>query len=122
MENATALKLHHIHVHLSLIFPKKWARLLVLLFTPGIYVVHKMSIDPVWQFKFNAFFTVFWVGTMCALPEFHSLYGNTPGLIIEEVSLWANMISHFGAMGANLAAIISGMANANPERQIAQAE
>lgn len=109
------LKLVHIHVHLSLIFKSRWLKPLVLLLTPGMYIAHKLSVDPSWQFKFNSFFSMLWLGSMILVIFFPFLYGHTiSALIIEEVSLWANFASHFGALGANLSAIISDQEIENP--------
>lgn len=109
------LKLIHIHVHLSLIFKSRWLKPLVFILTPGMFVAHRLSVDPKWQFKFNAFFSVLWIISMILIPLCPSLYGHTTSaLIIEEVSLWANFASHFGALGANLSAIISDIDIVNP--------
>jgi hypothetical protein len=97
------------HHHLKLVFPG-WAHPLILLFMPGVYITHKMANDPKWQFTFNAFFSVFWLivmGIIVYLPTFRGPQ-NLAALLIMEVSLWANFISHYGALGANVAAMIAG--------------
>lgn len=109
------LKLVHIHVHLGLIFKSRLLKPLVFFLTPGVYLAHKLSVDPSWQFKFNSFFSMLWLSSMVAVLFFPFLYGHTiSALIIEEVSLWANFASHFGALGANLSAIISDQELQNP--------
>jgi hypothetical protein len=91
-----------------LIFPR-WAQPILAILRPGVYFTHKMAVDPKWQFVFNALFTTFWLIAMIFvlfLPTFHGS-ANTPALLIMEVSLWANFISHYGALGGNVAAIIA---------------
>lgn len=109
------LKLVHVHVHLSLIFKSRWLKPLVFVLTPGMFIAHRLSVDPKWQFKFNSFFSMLWLASMLLVVFFPYLYGHTiSALIIEEVSLWANFASHFGALGANLSAIISDQDLTNP--------
>lgn len=110
------LKLVQLHVHLGLLFPKKRMKPILFILTPAMYVAHKLSVNEVWQFKFNVFFTAFWFSSMFFIPAFPFLYGHsTPALIIQEISLWANFATHLGALGANLSAIISDQRLANPE-------
>ena len=110
------LKLTHIHVHLGLIFTKKRFKPILWFLTPGLYIAHKLSVDPLWQFKFNAFFSVLWLISMVIIPFIPFLWGNSvAALIIVEVSLWANFASHFGALGANLSSIISDNQIKNPK-------
>jgi hypothetical protein len=107
------------HKQLKLAFPT-WMRPIIMVFALIAWLPHRLATDPRWQFVLNAFFTIFWATVMLVVPHFRWLYGNTPGLIIEEVSLWANMFTHFGALGGNLAAIIAGKSvpQAAPEEEV----
>lgn len=70
--------------------------------------VHRLEYDPVTQFKFHFFFTWFWFLTLCSVPWISKLYGRNLGvLIIEEVSLWANFVSHMTALGSAIAGIFA---------------
>lgn len=68
---------------------------------------HRMETDPHLQLKFHGFFTAFWGLAMIVIVFVRVLWGNYPALVIEEVSLWANAATHFGAMSAAIAAIRS---------------
>lgn len=94
--------------HLHLAFPK-WFRVILYILRPGMYITHKLAVDPRWQFCFNAFFSIFWLCAMAFVTTLHTFQGanNLPALLIMEVSLWANFISHYGALGGNVAAMIA---------------
>jgi hypothetical protein len=67
--------------------------------------IHALEYDPAAQYKFHFFWTWVWFLAMIALPFFPTLWGySVPALIIQEISLWANFATHFGAMSAALAA------------------
>lgn len=67
--------------------------------------VNLLEHDARSQYKFNRFWAMIWSITMLAIPFIPTLYGHTiSALIIQEVSLWANFATHFGAMSAALAA------------------
>ncbi len=66
---------------------------------------HRMETDPHLQLRFHGFFTAFWALAMIVLPFVSALWVNYPALVIEEVSLWANAATHFGAMSSAIAAI-----------------
>lgn len=72
-------------------------------------LVHEFEVDPVEQYKFHLFFSWFWIGTMVLTPIIvpHVTSAEDVGLAILEVSLWANFVSHFTAVGAALSGIIS---------------
>lgn len=58
------------------------------------------------QYKFNRTWAIVWGITMVILPFFPSLYGSAvSALLIQEISLWANFATHFGAMSSALAAV-----------------
>ena len=88
-------------------------RFLVVLITRP---VHRLEYDPVVQFKFNFFFTWFWFLTMVAAailtPKHTSV--EIVAFLVLMVSLWANFISHLGALGANISAIYA----ANRQQEI----
>lgn len=83
---------------------------------------HRLATDPQLQFKFHGFMTLFWLFVMLVVP-FTPAFGfmvhvqdqwsshtaidaqKLAGLLIMEVSLWANAFTHFGAMSGALAAI-----------------
>jgi len=69
--------------------------------------VHKFETDPVEQYHFHLFFTWFWIlamiGVIFIVP--HKTGPEQVALIILEVSLWANFVSHFTAVGASIAGI-----------------
>lgn len=87
---------------------------LVMLFTRD---VNKLEHDPASQYKFNRFWAIIWGILMISVPFVPKLYGhNSSALIIQEISLWANFATHFGAMSGALAAmntrgVIEGMAD-----------
>lgn len=61
--------------------------------------------DAQTQYKFNRFWALVWSLTMVAIPCVPTLYAHSvSALIIQEISLWANFATHFGAMSAALAA------------------
>lgn len=67
--------------------------------------VHQLEYDPAMQYRFHFALTWFWFLTMVALPFVPVLWGHTlPALVVQEISLWANFATHFGAMSAALAA------------------
>lgn len=71
--------------------------------------VHQLEYDPQTQYRFHFTLTWMWFITMIALPFVPELWGhNMPALIIQEISLWANFATHFGAMSAALAAKHTG--------------
>lgn len=67
--------------------------------------IHNFESNPQTQFKFHLRMTVFWVITMVAIPFVPALYGHgIAPLIIEEISLYANAATEYGAMSAAIAA------------------
>jgi hypothetical protein len=67
--------------------------------------IQALEYDPGAQYKFHFFWTWTWFLAMIALPFFPVLWGHTlPALLIQEISLWANFATHFGAMSSALAA------------------
>ena len=67
--------------------------------------VHQLEYDPATQYKFHFTLTWFWFISMVALPAVPILWGSSlPALVVQEISLWANLATHFGAMSAALAA------------------
>lgn len=67
--------------------------------------VRLLEHDAQTQYSFNRFWVIFWGLTMIAIPFVPTLYAHSiSALIIQEVSLWANTATHFGAMSAALAA------------------
>lgn len=67
--------------------------------------IHRLEYDPVTQYKFHFTSTWVWLLTMLLIPFIPVLYGHSlSALVIQEVSLWANTATHFGAMSAALAA------------------
>lgn len=61
--------------------------------------------DPHSQYKFNRMWALIWFTTMVVIPFIPTLYAHSvSALIIQEISLWANFATHFGAMSAALAA------------------
>jgi hypothetical protein len=68
--------------------------------------IDKLEHDPVSQYKFNRNAALIWLVTMIGVPFVGNLYDhNISALIITEVSLWANLATHFGAMSGALAAM-----------------
>lgn len=67
--------------------------------------VDHLEHDPKSQYRFNRFWAIAWGVVLIGLPFFPTLYAHTiSALIIQEISLWANFATHFGAMSAALAA------------------
>lgn len=67
--------------------------------------IHQLEYEPATQYRFHFALTWFWAVTMVALPFIPVLYGHQlPALVVQEISLWANFATHFGAMSAALAA------------------
>lgn len=67
--------------------------------------VHNLEYDAATQYKFHFFWAWFWFLVLIAIPFIPQAWGHsTSALIIQEVSLWANFATHFGAMSAALAA------------------
>lgn len=67
--------------------------------------VHNLEYDASSQYRFHLFWAWLWFLVLVAIPFFPSAWGHSlSALIIEEVSLWANFATHFGAMSAALAA------------------
>ncbi len=57
------------------------------------------------QYKFNRFWVMTWGAAMVVIPFDPTLYAHSiSALIIQEVSLWANLATHFSGMSAALAA------------------
>lgn len=80
--------------HVSLIFERLLAR-----------KVHGLEYDPHIQYRFHQTFAILWFCALWVLPFFPKLYGHSvSALIIQEISLWANFATDFGAMSAALAA------------------
>lgn len=75
---------------------------------PARKEVHHLEYDPVTQFKFHFFWTWTWFIILIIIPFVPTLYAHSlSALIIQEVSMWANFVSHFTAMSASLAAIFA---------------
>jgi hypothetical protein len=67
--------------------------------------VNHLEHDPRSQYRFNRFWALLWGLGIITIPFFPTLYAHTiSALIIQEISLWANFATHFGAMSAALAA------------------
>jgi len=67
--------------------------------------VQHLEHDPHSQYRFNRFWALMWGIGIIVIPFFPTLYAHTlSALIIQEISLWANFATHFGAMSAALAA------------------
>jgi len=67
--------------------------------------IHRLEYDPFAQYRFHFVLTWFWFLSMIRLPLVPKLYDyDLPALIIQEISLWANVATHFGAMSAAIAA------------------
>lgn len=67
--------------------------------------VHNLEYDAATQYRFHFFWAWLWFLALVAIPLFPMAWGHSvPALIIQEVSLWANFATHFGAMSAALAA------------------
>ena len=67
--------------------------------------IHELEYDPSAQYRFHFVLTWTWFLSMAALPFVSPLWGHSlPSLIVEEISLWANFATHFGAMSSALAA------------------
>lgn len=67
--------------------------------------VSKLEHDAQAQYKFNRFWAILWFCSLVGIPFVPSLYAHTiSALIIQEISLWANFATHFGAMSSALAA------------------
>jgi hypothetical protein len=80
--------------HISLIFKRVLAR-----------EVKSLEYDPHAQYRFHQTFTVIWIIAMIGLPFCGVLYAhNISSLIIQEISLYANFTTDFGAMSSALAA------------------
>ena len=68
--------------------------------------VIKLEHDPEAQYKFNRLWAIIWFLTMVGIPFIPTLYAHQiSALLIQEISLWANFATHFGAMSAALAAM-----------------
>lgn len=67
--------------------------------------IHDLEYDPRTQYKFHQRLTWLWFITMIILPFGPTLWAHSiSALIIQEISLWANFATHFGAMSAAIAA------------------
>jgi len=67
--------------------------------------IHTLEYDAGSQYKFHLFWAWLWFMAIVAIPFIPKAWGHSiPALIIQEVSLWANFATHFGAMSAALAA------------------
>lgn len=69
--------------------------------------VHGFEVDPVEQYHFHLAMTWLWLVVMIFVPNLSVFKNDGAALLIMEVSLWANFVSHFTAVGASLAGIIA---------------
>ena len=68
--------------------------------------INRLEHDAVAQYKFNRFWAAIWFCTLITIPFVPTLYAHSVSvLIVQEVSLWANFATHFGAMSGALAAM-----------------
>lgn len=72
-----------------------------------MWPIHELEVNAHWQFRFHGIFTVAWFFSMFVAPFIPTFAGNVAGLVLVEVSLWANFATHFGAMSSALSAIVS---------------
>lgn len=77
--------------------------------TPPIMLLMKdmrlLEHDAQTQYRFNRFWAILWGFTILIIPFIPAAYAHSvSALIIQEISLWANFATHFGAMSAALAA------------------
>lgn len=69
-------------------------------------LIHQFESDAGTQLRFHTIMAVVWIGAMVAIPFFPQLYGHgIAALIIEEISLYANFSTEYGAMSAAIAAL-----------------
>lgn len=68
--------------------------------------------EPEAQLKFNMFLTWFWIANMICMGVIYTLFSafytaHQPFFVLYliEISLWANVATHFGAVSASEAAI-----------------
>lgn len=68
--------------------------------------------EPKSQLTFNMFFTWFWIANMIGMAtiyigfnEFYTAHQPFFVLYLIEISLWANVATHFGAISASEAAV-----------------
>src|SRR5690349_16193966 len=66
--------------------------------------IHKLEYDPQTQYRFHLSATWFWMFCILSTPFVAAFRDNLLGMLIMEVSLWANAATHFGAMSSALAA------------------
>lgn len=68
-------------------------------------LIHRFESDPDTQLKFHTVMAVIWLVAMVGIPFVPALYGHgVAPLIIEEISLYANFATEYGAMSAAIAA------------------
>lgn len=73
-------------------------------------LIHSFESNPKTQLKFHTIMAVVWLGAMTVIPFVPVLYGHgIAPLIIEEISLYANFATEYGAVSAAIAAIKEGV-------------
>jgi cobalamin biosynthesis protein CobD/CbiB len=67
--------------------------------------VNLLEHDAATQYKFNRFWAFVWGSSIVCILFVPKLYAHSISvLLVQEISLWANFATHFGAMSAALAA------------------
>lgn len=67
--------------------------------------IHDLEYNASAQYKFHFYCAWIWFLILLAIPFIPQAWGHSiSALIIQEMSLWANFATHFGAMSSALAA------------------